>query len=230
MPEHIDPAMLEQQFAADFGNTAASFALLARPTDEHALNWLAGDGDTDTLGDQHEVLLGDARSRFEAAMAFSIAKVKPDKDGITTSQPYEAIGDDGLAQSVKLMLINAAKDTSDPYNLYKVFIERVDIDEQAGTRAELTREFWYISGSQYNHIPNGLEHQRTYLIVRPIEGGAGDLSYIEDETPELTQLNRLTRLVQQSPAFNEQKQGLGQTILGFISRKRAEDKQTPEES
>lgn len=225
MSEHIDPATLDQQFAADFGDTAASFALLAHPADERALDWLAQDGDTDTLSDQHEILLSDARARLETAIAFSIAKVKTDRDGVTTL-PYEAVGDDGSTQSVRLMQLST-NEASYPYTLYKVFTERVAIDEEAGTRTEHRREFWYVSGSLYGHIPNGLKHKRTYVIVRPQEGGAGNLTYIQDETPELTQLNRLTRLVQQSPAFNEQRQerqGLGRTILGFISRKRAEDK------
>lgn len=223
MSEHIDPAELDQRFAADFADSAAAFSLLEHPTDERSLDWLASDDKTDTLSEQYEQNVQEARARFEAAMSFSLAKGKIKKVGnITEAQPYEAIDDDGTVHTVSLMQLSTS-DASRPYTLFKVFTERVSIDEQTGTRTELRREFWYVSGSEYKHIPNGLERKRAYVIVRPNASREGSLTYLQDETPELTQLNRVTRLIQQSPAHQEQKQGLGELILGFMSRKKRGD-------
>lgn len=223
MSEHIDPTELDQLLAADFADTAAVFALLEHPASERTLDWLANDGATDTASELYERQLTDARTRFETAFAFSLANSKTKKDGSLTSlQPYEATDDDGTIQSVQLLQLST-DNAPDPYTLYKVFTEHVHVDEEADTRTEQRSEFWYISGSQYKHIPNGLEHKRTYVIVRPAKGGTGSLNYIQDETPELSQLNRLTRLAQQSPAHQTQKQGLGHTILGFITRKKNGD-------
>lgn len=224
MAEHIDPTELEQQFAADFADTAAAFTLLEHPSGEGALDWLAADEATDTSGEQYEQQVTDARSRFETAMAFSLAKGTTDKEGIMTRiDPYEANDDDGSVHTVRLMQLDTGS-SSHPYTLFKLFTEHVSIDEQAGTRTEHYREFWYVSGSQYKHIPNGLERKQEYVIVRPKEGGPGSLNYSQDETPELTQLNRLTRLIQQSPTHQAQRQGFGHTILRYKARKKTDDK------
>lgn len=224
MSEHVNPADLNRLYAAEFADSAAAFALLEHPAGEGVLDWLATEELTGASSEIYEQQLADARTRFENAMTFSLAKGKTDKDGIMKRvQPYEAVDDDGSVHTVSLIQLDTGS-ASHPYTLYKVFTERVSIDEQAGTQTEYRREFWYISGSQYRHIQNGLEPKEEYFIVRPKAGGPGSLTRPQQETPELTLLNQLTRLVQQSPAHQEQKQGLGHTVLRRITRKKRDDK------
>lgn len=220
MSEHIDPLALDLLYGADLADTAPAFALLERPDSTEAASWLIADEVSESSAEQYEQQLAEARTRFASTIAHALAAGKLVKDGkVSKLQPFEATDDSGQTHSVSLLQLSTSS-ASRPYTLYKLFTNRVTTDETVGTRTEHTREFWFVSGSQYRHIPNGLERKREYTIVRPKEGEQGELTYIADETPELTQLNYLTRLTQQAPALQARKQGFGQTILGFALRKK----------
>ena len=222
MAERIDPAELDRQLGTEFAEIAGEFALLGQQLGEDQLVELSVDEVTEYDGDRAEQQLGEARNRFESSIAHALAKEKGDDYGWRSHGPYDAVGDDGQVYAVRLMHTGNS-DISSPYNLYKLFTTRVYVDEAAGTSTEHYREFWYISGSEYRHIPNGLGNKREYMIVRPIEGGAGKLTYIEDKDNELTQLNRLSHLVRQSPAHQVRKQHFGETMLRRVRRRPLSD-------